>query len=887
MELAVFVLSACCFLGIPSRWLTQGGSVVFSSFIFTALLIKYIMTFTTRFWSGTTVLLCGLLLQNCQSSSLSATREEEPATSPSSALAIRQSASSEPLAMRSLTSLSTPPAAHDSPASLSTTPTHKEENSTTPSTLVAMGSSLAAPYHLPAAAMPEASHGVPLSSKSDQALSPVFTASSGERVSFSQIEGQWCAALQAGYGSAALQRALPVVGSEDIEALLSRLQHQDVWASRARIHVMARPTPPYSLCVYVGKLGLLGGMPEASSEAEGATGLSLLERKLAEPGCILSESESIELLTSCVATGVKHAEQVKDKEAVIVIGDTGAGKSTFINYLLGCTMVEKAHEDAFENVVAVQPVSEGGSCDEVMPIGHEGKSKTYMPQVAPVPEGSSLLYCDCPGFLDNRGAEINIVNAVNIKHVLQAAKCVKVVVLIDYQTIRASRGHGLKETMKLCTQLFGSDAALEKFQDAVMLGVTRAPENISLEDLGRLLLRADASPIMQTLSKHVFLYDPLNRGGADFCSRDQCVSQLVDLKGIPQVASSSMFQTVLTADDEQKLIDIVEKQSETLQEKLDGEAYAEAGSCWQALQSLKVVDNVRVDRPLQSVQRRLREVASGRVNLFMDCLLREDVKEAKNHLSSLSAMSEQFDAKEDLGLDLEKLKDHYDKLLGKLLRAKIPSQAFGPQEWSKYYGEVGSAPLLPADIEATLNAPCPFWPDRKVRDTHLLVLMPAKVDGKPFTLNLLQELIRNPKSGGHKTQYRFYGDETKAQIGNNAPDGSYWLLMTRDILPESRGKWWSGQKELVAAHARRTGLPYELPKALEAITAILTHYVRSGERLYGDTPWTYTSCQELISVLPVLPRFPAVVGGFAAAGLIVYRYDYAYDHNGVAGFRKF
>jgi energy-coupling factor transporter ATP-binding protein EcfA2 len=850
------------------------------------------MTFTTRFWSGTTVLLCGLLLQNCQSNSLRVTQEEEPSTSPSPASAMRQRIFSEPLAMRSSTSLSTLPAAHGSPASLSKTPTHKEENSTTSSTLVTMSSSLAAPYDLPAAAMPSPPHGAPLGSKSDRARSPVFTASSGERVSFSQIEGQWRADLQAGYGSTALQHALPVVGSEDIGALLSRLQHQDVWASRALIHVMERPTPPYSLCVYVGKLGLLGGMPEASSETEGTTGRSPLARKLEDPECVLSESESIELLTSCVATGVEHAEQVKDKEAVIVIGDTGVGKSTFINYLLGCTMVEKALEDAYENAVAVQPRSEGGSCDEVMPIGHKGTSKTYMPQVAPVLDASSLFYCDCPGFLYNGGAEINIVNAVNIRHVLQAAKCVKVVILVDFHTIKSSRGHGLKETMKLCTQLFGSDATPEKFQDSVMLGVTRAPADISLEVLGRLLLKADPSPIMQTLSKRVFLYDPLDRGGADFCSRDQCASQLVGLKGIPQVESSSMFQTVLTADDEQKLVDIVEKQSATLQEKLDSEAYAEAGSYWQALQSLKVVDNVRVERPLQSVQLRLREVAARRVNLFMDCLLHEDLKGVENHLSSLSAMSKGFGAEENLEIDLDKLQGHYDELSQKeqeqLLLAKIISQAFGPQAWSQYYGEVGEAPALPRDITQILDAPCPFWPEKQVKDTHLLVLMPATVDGEPFTLNLLAKLVQRPKNGGYKTKYKFYGDETKAQIGNNSPYRSYWLLMTRDVLPESRDKWWSGQRELVAAHASRTGLPYELPRALEAATAILTHYVRNGERLYGDAPYTCTSCQESISVLPILPCFPAVVGGLASSGLRIYDYGYDFSNDGgVAGFRKF
>jgi hypothetical protein len=108
--------------------------------------------------------------------------------------------------------------------------------------------------------------------------------------------------------------------------------------------------------------------------------------------------------------------------------------------------------------------------------------------------------------------------------------------------------------------------------------------------------------------------------------------------------------------------------------------------------------------------------------------------------------------------------------------------------------------------------------------------------------------------------------------------------MTRDVLPGSQ--WYADQEQLVAEHASRTGLPYELPKALEAATAILTHHVRNGERLYSNNPWTYTRCQDLI--LYGSDEYPAVVGGFDSSGL---RVDHdrcdARSSGGVAGFRKF
>ena len=109
------------------------------------------------------------------------------------------------------------------------------------------------------------------------------------------------------------------------------------------------------------------------------------------------------------------------------------------------------------------------------------------------------------------------------------------------------------------------------------------------------------------------------------------------------------------------------------------------------------------------------------------------------------------------------------------------------------------------------------------------------------------------------------------------------MLMTRDVFEGSRRKTYTDQKSLVARHASRTGLPYELPGALEAATAILSHYVRSGERLYTDAPWTWTRCRELED-----NKYPVVVGGFSSGGLIVHCYhgNYSCFGRGMAGLRQ-
>jgi NLR family CARD domain-containing protein 3 len=128
------------------------------------------------------------------------------------------------------------------------------------------------------------------------------------------------------------------------------------------------------------------------------------------------------------------------------------------------------------------------------------------------------------------------------------------------------------------------------------------------------------------------------------------------------------------------------------------------------------------------------------------------------------------------------------------------------------------------------------------------------------------------------------GNRVQSQLGEDSPTASYWLLMTRDVLPDSRDKWYADQEQLVAEHASRTGLPYEVPKALETATAILMHHVWDGERLYSDNPWTYTRCRELIP--HQFNEYPVVVGCFMSSGFGVGHACYDSYSHGVASCQK-
>ena len=221
--------------------------------------------------------------------------------------------------------------------------------------------------------------------------------------------------------------------------------------------------------------------------------------------------------------------------------------------------------------------------------------------------------------------------------------------------------------------------------------------------------------------------------------------------------------------------------------------------------------------------------------------------------------------------------------VGKDPALSLGDAAVGKEVWERYFGHVGKNPPLPANIAEIMDSPCPFWEGQQVRDTHLLVLIPKHVGGKVLTLNYLGELIQRPQGGGYGTKYRYYPDYVREAVGRKGSGSSYWVLMTRYVLPGSRDKGYADQCKLVSDHAARTGLDYRLPSALEASVVMLLHHVRSGKRLYSDNPWTYTRCRDKTT-----HGYPVVVGGFSSGGLVVPSCSrYVSSSLGVAVLRKF
>jgi hypothetical protein len=151
-------------------------------------------------------------------------------------------------------------------------------------------------------------------------------------------------------------------------------------------------------------------------------------------------------------------------------------------------------------------------------------------------------------------------------------------------------------------------------------------------------------------------------------------------------------------------------------------------------------------------------------------------------------------------------------------------------------------------------------------------LIPATVNGRPFTLNYLGELIQAPKNEGHATNYRNYSQALKSLEAAKSVERPYWVLMTQDVVPGTRNKSYTDQKSLLEAKAKSTPLLSsrgEVPTLLEAATSILKEHVRTGRRLYSQT---YTRCQEVVI------GYQVVAGSFSIAGFHLVNSGHYFNH---------
>jgi predicted GTPase len=154
------------------------------------------------------------------------------------------------------------------------------------------------------------------------------------------------------------------------------------------------------------------------------------------------------------------------ESAILVIGDTGVGKSTIMSFLSGAQLTVRLDglKPSLDN-------REGG----FIKIGHQKFSETSVPTKIVL---ENMAFYDCPGFKDNKGEEYEISNSFFIQRLLDIYKKVKLVLIVDETHISETRADKFPKLIKSLGKAFKT---FEDIKDGVFLIVNRADKDQSYQ----------------------------------------------------------------------------------------------------------------------------------------------------------------------------------------------------------------------------------------------------------------------------------------------------------------------------------------------------------------------------------------------------------------------
>jgi GTP-binding protein EngB required for normal cell division len=228
------------------------------------------------------------------------------------------------------------------------------------------------------------------------------------------------------------RQTLPVCIQPDIDYSEEAIK-SSIWQKQC-IHLIKG-------CVYVGHINLLGGDNRKNVQVEDT------KEKEGE--------HRIEQIQAFVGAAAKNAEKAKGKNIVLVLGNTGVGKSTTINYLLESELERATTEEG--DIVAVIK----GTQREWARIGQNSfESETFFPDVYHNNNTSPYVYCDTPGFNDTRTEEEQLNATIATQLIVSCAESVSgIIVIVDIQDLINGKGKGMRELSLTLSRLLKGNIA--------------------------------------------------------------------------------------------------------------------------------------------------------------------------------------------------------------------------------------------------------------------------------------------------------------------------------------------------------------------------------------------------------------------------------------------
>lgn len=179
-----------------------------------------------------------------------------------------------------------------------------------------------------------------------------------------------------------------------------------------------------------------------------------------------SVQEIFDFLNECG----KNFQLGEQKDVVVVLGNTGSGKSTLTLLLTGAKLIAVETDDGSGEFVIKD------ENNIVSPPDQSTQSQTIIPNLR-IDNDTHTTYYDCAGFEDSRGVKYDLSVTYLIQKLLKFANSVKFIFTIAYSSVRVGGDrHDFKKLVRHGTDLIKN---VDKYQNSISLIVTKVESKLS------------------------------------------------------------------------------------------------------------------------------------------------------------------------------------------------------------------------------------------------------------------------------------------------------------------------------------------------------------------------------------------------------------------------
>ncbi|CAF3745049.1 unnamed protein product, partial [Rotaria sp. Silwood1] len=185
----------------------------------------------------------------------------------------------------------------------------------------------------------------------------------------------------------------------------------------------------------------------------------------------------------------KTAESIRGKEIILLIGETGTGKSTTIQFLTGSKMKKTRIEIASGRFLEHITLDGTPKNPQLNRISSSALNKSETRYITPVTvplkdipgayENDAITLCDAPGFSDTAGPEVDIANSLGVIEALKGTESVKLLALSSYKSL-GDRGQGIQ---KLAEILIHMVRGIDNKLTAIVYAFTKYPPETDINAL--------------------------------------------------------------------------------------------------------------------------------------------------------------------------------------------------------------------------------------------------------------------------------------------------------------------------------------------------------------------------------------------------------------------